>query len=149
MELLARLPEEDKDLIANEIKDKEVAVYLDLTLFKQIGDREPKKVPNTKGSVTIAFQVPEELKNQDASISRTYKVVRVHEGETTILDAVYNEATGEISFETDRFSTYALIYEDVEVSVPDTGDSHFTYAYVLMMIFGLGICFLGKKKLYS
>ena len=136
--------EEEKALIENEIEDKETAVYLDLTLFKQIGDREPKKVPNTNGVVTISFQVPSDLLNKDAYVVRKYQVVRVHEGEVTILDAIFDEATGEITFETDKFSTYALIYEDVEIDVPQTGDTTSSWPWMLLVI-GIGLIVLSTK----
>ena len=136
--------EEDKELIEAELENEEVAVYLDLTLFKQIGNREPKKVPNTKGTVTITFQVPSELLNQDASVTRTYKIIRVHEGETTIIDAVFDEATGKITFETDKFSTYALIYDDVAVKAPQTGDTTATWPWMLLML-GFGMVVLAGK----
>ena len=136
--------EEDKELIEAELENEEVAVYLDLTLFKQIGNREPKKVPNTKGAVTITFQVPSDLINQDASVTRTYKIIRVHEGETTIIDAVFDETTGEITFETDRFSTYALIYDDVAVKAPQTGDTTATWPWLVLML-GFGMVVLAGK----
>jgi hypothetical protein len=72
------------------------------------------------------LDVPEELKNTDPTVVRNYKVIRVHEGEIAILDAVYDEQTGKISFETDAFSTYTLIYSDEETTkepeivVPDS-----------------------------
>ena len=138
------IDEEEKALIENEIEDKETAVYLDLTLFKQIGDREPKKVPNTNGVVTISFQVPSDLLNKDTYVVRKYQIVRVHEGEVSILDAVFDEATGEISFETDKFSTYALIYEDVEIDVPQTGDTTSSWPWMLLVI-GIGLIVLSTK----
>ena len=136
--------EEDKELIEAELENEEVAVYLDLTLFKQIGNREPKKVPNTKGTVTITFQVPSDLINQDASVTRTYKIIRVHEGETTIIDAVFDEATGKITFETDKFSTYALIYDDVAAKAPQTGDTTATWPWLVLML-GFGMVVLAGK----
>ena len=35
--------------------------------------------------------------------------MRYHEGEVTTLDATYNAKRGTITFETDRFSTYAVV----------------------------------------
>ena len=136
--------EEDKNLIEKEIEEKEVAVYLDLTLFKQIGNREPKKVANTLGVVTISFQVPTDLLNKDTSVARKYQIVRVHKGEVSIIDATFDEATGEISFETDKFSTYALIYEDVEIEVPQTGDSTPVWPWMLLVI-GFAVLVLSTK----
>ena len=71
--------------------------------------------------------------NRDVSVTRTYKIVRVHEGETSIIDVEFNEDTGEIAFETDRFSTYALIYNDVQVEMNQTGDTASAWTWILLM----------------
>ncbi|MBO7179743.1 MAG: hypothetical protein J6V78_05325, partial [Clostridia bacterium] len=164
------ITEEAKELIETEVKDKKIAVYLDINLFKQIGEREPKKVPNTKGLVTITFKVPSNLVNTDNSVTRKYQVVRVHEGKVSIIDVVYDETTGMISFETDKFSTYAIVYKDVPVNdnddnstpgdtdvikpdsnqkdeVPKTGGSNLAmYSFTLMFISGLGIVLSSRKR---
>lgn len=58
--------------------------------------------------------------NNNSSINRTYKIVRVHEGVVSILDATFDPETGEVKFETDAFSTYALVYTDnIKANVKD------------------------------
>ena len=116
------ITEDAKELIETEIEDKEIAIYLDINLFKQIGEREPKKIPNTNGLVTITFRVPSSLVNTDSSVTRKYQVVRIHEGKVTIIDVVYDETTGMISFETDQFSTYAIVYKDQPIE-NDAGEN--------------------------
>ena len=82
--------------------------------------------------------------NRDVSVTRTYKIVRVHEGETSIIDVEFNEDTGEITFETDRFSTYALIYNDVQVEMNQTGDTASVWSWILLMV-GVGMVVLYIK----
>lgn len=82
--------------------------------------------------------------NRDVSVTRTYKIVRVHEGETSIIDVEFNEDTGEITFETDRFSTYALIYNDVQVEMNQTGDTASAWTWILLMV-GVGMVVLYIK----
>ena len=58
-----------------------------------------------------------------------------------------------VSFETDKFSTYAIVYEDeVSVNNPKTGDEITTYITLgclsLIAIAGVGI-YLSKKKLFN
>ena len=67
-------------------------------------------IHDTDGNmVKVTVTVPEELRNTDPDVKRTFYVVRVHDGVTTIL----GESTGDtISFETDKFSTYSLTYKD-------------------------------------
>lgn len=116
-----KVSETDKTLINKNIDSSiQIGTYLDLSLFKQVGADDPKKIANTNGSVTISFKVPENLINNSSSINRTYKIVRVHEGVVSILDATFDPETGNIIFETDAFSTYALVYTDnVKADVKD------------------------------
>ncbi len=50
--------------------------------------------------------------------TRMYQMVRVHNGKATILDADYNAANGTLTFESDMFSTYAILYKDVTEEKP-------------------------------
>ena len=143
-DITEKVTEEDRKLVEETLREEKVAAYIDITMFKQIGEREAKKIPNTKGAVIISFQVPRELINTNMSVARKYQIVRVHEGETTIIDAVFNEETGEITFETDKFSTYALIYNDVEVEMNQTGDTASVLPWVLLMV-GVGMIVLYVK----
>ncbi len=104
----------------NKVKEKvgEEAeiVYLDLNLYKKIGDNDATSVHNLNSKIKITVAVPDSLKAD----GRTYQIVRVHDGVAEIIDGQYNAETGEFTFETDRFSTYALTYV-VETSTPDAG----------------------------
>ncbi len=111
---------EEKAKIEEKITDNTMGLYLDVSLFKQIGTREKQPVHDTKEAVKIAFEVPENLRNKDEKVTRTYKIMRLHNGEVTMMDGVYDKASGVLSFETDRFSTYALVYKDSENTVSPT-----------------------------
>lgn len=37
--------------------------------------------------MTLQIAVPEKLLNKDSNIERTYKIIRVHNGEVTVLDS--------------------------------------------------------------
>lgn len=109
-DISATVPAEQLALVVNNLPEKyEVAKYLDINLFKQVGNNASTKVtqlPN--GNVAIRFVLPEKLRKD----GRQYKVVRIHDGVATVLDATFDPATGFISFETNQFSTYAIIYTD-------------------------------------
>ena len=143
-DITENVTEEDKKLVEETLGDEKVAAYIDITMFKQVGDREAKKIHNTKGAVAISFQVPSELINRDMSVERKYQIIRVHEGETTIIDVEFDEQTGEISFETDKFSTYALIYTDAQVVMNQTGDTTVMWPWILLMV-GVGMIVLYIK----
>jgi hypothetical protein len=52
----------------------------------------------------------------EAGVERTYRVIRMHNGVAEILEGTYDPATHMFTFETDRFSTYALTYQDVNTT---------------------------------
>ena len=97
--------------------DDEIGMYLDINLFKQVGNDAETKITETDGVLTITITIPENLINTDASVTRTYKIIRVHEDEngnliTDVIEGVFNPEDNSFTFETDKFSTYALTYKD-------------------------------------
>ena len=102
--------------------------YLDINLYKIIGNSR-SIVTNTNGKITVTIAVPDSLKNTDSTKTRTFGVIRVHDGKATLLtDLDYDKDT--ITIETDRFSTYVIVYKDtagsgnsgaVRVSVKNDG----------------------------
>ncbi|MBO5868228.1 MAG: dockerin type I repeat-containing protein [Oscillospiraceae bacterium] len=108
--------------------DSEVGMYLDIDLFKKVNEQE-SQVTETSGKVTITIQIPEELLNQDASVNRVYQIVRVHEDEsgvlfTEIISGVFDPENNTFTFETDKFSTYALVYADKSRAMPGDLDGN-------------------------
>lgn len=55
--------------------------------------------------------MPDSLKTADGNQTRTFAVVRVHDGTAEIL-ADLDDSADTVTIETDRFSTYAIIYQD-------------------------------------
>ena len=138
----------DKALIEKNLGKNKVGLYLDITLSKQVGDNTAVNVTETNGKVKVTISVPDSLKNSDASITRTYKIMRIHEGKVDILDATYDAKTGKLVFETDAFSTYALVYSDapVQTTAPKTGDINHMASWIAIMAAALAVAALLKKK---
>ncbi len=80
--------------------------YLDVSLFKQI-DAASYRITETTGMLRITVAIPDNLKNE----GREYAVVRVHDGETLLLEDL-NDVADTVTIETDRFSTYSIVYKD-------------------------------------
>ena len=101
-----------------------VGQYLDISLFKIIGENR-SAISKTNGKITITIAVPESLKNTDSKKTRTYAVMRVHDGKAELLNDMDN-SVDTITIETDRFSIYAIVYKDASKGstdkVPDTAD---------------------------
>lgn len=109
------VPAEDADLVEETKGEAELGMYLGVTLWKQIGDGKEVAVTEANGSLTISFEVPDSLLNTDPSVVRSYQIIRVHEGKAEIIPCEYSEETRTITFKTDKFSTYALVYTDREI----------------------------------
>ena len=101
--------------------------YMDVSLYKRIGNDSPKKVTKTNGMVEVTITIPEEWLNTDASVTRTFYILRVHNGVAELLKCRPGAGAGEYIFETDAFSTYALLYtdktEDKGVKPPQTTET--------------------------
>lgn len=102
----------DKDLIDSQKGNATIGMFLNIELFKQIGTDPHENIHETNGVVTITLKVPNSLINSNASVTRTYWLIRVHNGVVAVIPCTYNAANKTISAETDRFSTYALAYID-------------------------------------
>ena len=102
--------------LAESVKDMEgaetkIAQYLDLSvLLKTTSGKELGKITKLSKDMKFTIAVPDELVKE----GRVFVVLRMHEGETTVLETTMN-SDGTISFMTDRFSTYALAYVDTPV----------------------------------
>ena len=111
-DISATVSQTDKDLIDSKKGNTTLGMYLDIDLLKQIGSDSPVNITETNGAVTITLKVPSSLINSNSSVTRTYQMIRVHNGVATVIPCTYNAANQTISFETDQFSTYALAYVD-------------------------------------
>ena len=111
-DISASVSQTDKDLIDSKKGNTTIGMYLDIDLLKQIGSDSPVNITETDGAVTITLKVPSSLINSNSSVTRTYQMIRVHNGVATVIPCTYNAANQTISFETDQFSTYALAYVD-------------------------------------
>ena len=88
-------------------------MILDIKLNMTIG-ADSKQVYETAQEITLSTEIPEELLNNNSDIIRKYSVIRIHDSKAEILKSEYNAQTKKITFKTDRFSTYAIIYEDTK-----------------------------------
>lgn len=97
--------------IESSTKEYIVGKYLDITLYKNI-DGTNKSIHELTKKLKISIELPTELINKDKTITRTYFIARSHNGKVDILETNYDEKTNKLTFETDKFSDYAIIYKD-------------------------------------
>ncbi len=139
---------EDKEKVENKIKetkDQKVGMYLDINLLKQVGDNSAVKVSDLNGKIKLQLTVPDELLIKDTSKNREYGIIRIHNEEVDMLETEFDPETKFLTFETDHFSTYALVYKDV-AKAPVTGDDASIMNWLMLFVVGCGVVAYGLKS---
>lgn len=116
------------DTIVNQIIESDAALtskkevdtgirFVDLSLFKKVGTANPDKLYETgDNKIKIIVEVPEDMRSDNDK--RVYSIIRVHYAkgsttpETEIIPAVYDAVNYTLTFETNKFSTYAIAYAE-------------------------------------
>lgn len=116
-----------EDFMQQNIEDiagnRELAKYYDISLTKngtQITNIS--KQTNSTGKIRITLEIPKEYRGHN-----NYTFVHMHNGVPTTLVDLDNDPNT-VTFEIDRFSTFALTYSDVELAVAAEEDEVITYA---------------------
>jgi hypothetical protein len=131
--------EEEEGDIEDAAGDYEIGGFFDLALDEvvtQNGSAEnvwANPLSELNAPVTIEMDLEGDLLGHN-----TYSVARIHNGETEILDAQYSNGT--LTFETDRFSTYAILYSD-SAAAP-TGEDTPINGWIALTILSGGLLIL-------
>lgn len=99
------------ELIETNTKGYKVGKYLNITLNKIVNGTN-ESIHELSKVMKVTIKVPEELINKDSKTKREYYIARSHNGKVDILETKYDEKTNSLTFETDKFSDYAIIYKD-------------------------------------
>ena len=141
---------EEITLIQSVLGNNVIGQYLNLNLTLKILGRADRQITDLSAPMYIAITIPQNLVNHDSSIERTYRIVRIHDGVATLIDGTYDAVTNQFTFATDGFSTYALVYEDVNTTLtgrsPKTGDSSMWMVWTLILCAGCGALFAAGKR---
>ena len=141
---------EEIALIQSVLGNNVIGQYLNLNLTFKISGREDRQITDLSAPMYIAITIPQNLVNHDSSIERIYRIVRIHDGVATLIDGTYDAATNQFTFATDGFSTYALVYEDVNTTLtgrsPKTGDNSLWMVWTLILCAGCSILFAAGKR---
>ena len=95
--------------------------YFEINLYKQIGASERIQITDTNSEkISISMRIPDELLNHDDNVERTYYIARLHDGKAEIIDSTTDLVKQLITFETDKFSIYAITYIDKVITNQNT-----------------------------
>ena len=105
-------------------------------------------IPTLANEIELSVMLPENLQQIADGYVRKFYIVREHEGSYELLDAKLSQDGTYLTFNTSKFSTYALAYEDVKepavATNPKTIDNIILYFGMGLMSLG-GILILTKK----
>lgn len=152
------IKEDSKKIDAVISENAKVATYYDINvILKDAGtNQEITKLTNLSDTIKITIDVPKDLPTLQEGYTRVFSVVRVHDGKAEKL-ATTDNGNNTVTFETDKFSTYALSYEDVvkkantpenNTTNPTTGDNIVLFVLIFATTITGAIIVIGKLKKY-
>jgi len=117
----AQVDDEVESAIKDAVKDESVdgTYYVDLSVSATVeGVEGATNITEVKAPMDVTIDLPDDMRKK----GRKFHVVRHHKKdgkhETHKLDCHMSNDGGKIHFKTDRFSTYAIVYEDEAVAEP-------------------------------
>ena len=117
------ISEADKAKIKSEALDAGNIEFFDISLLKKISidgqSQGTVSIHNIDTPLKLTIAIPNSFPAVASGYTRTYIVFRLHDGKVVKLQTTLN-ADGTITFETDKFSTYALGYIDVKTDGANT-----------------------------
>lgn len=101
--------------------------------------------------ITLSVLIPEDLKPSEGYL-RKYYILREHSGVIDRIEPALSADGTTLTFQTDKFSTYAIAYEDFNntaIDNPNTGDD-LGRDIAMMLVFlgaaGIGLFYIGLKE---
>lgn len=123
------------------IGDGKILTYFNISVLLTIEDVE-KNLENLTEKIELSIKLPDDFINYDDKITREYYVIREHDGVVEKLSTTLSGDT--LSFSTDKFSTYALAYEDTVN--PDTSDNILMYVAIAGLSLAAVLVILKLRK---
>lgn len=148
---------EEEVLVKDKLDSKEnIAKFYDINFVLKTNTTTLGNVTELNKPVKIELTIPSDLEEIKDGYSRTYSIIRIHNGESERLENV--EVNGDkISFETDKFSKYAITYKDTKDASftnlstginPNTNDKiNSSIVLFVISILGFTITKVYRKKL--
>lgn len=113
-DISSQVPEQDQEVIESgiqayerEIPGLKLGMYVDISMFIRSGQADWQAVTETVEPVAAVIGIPSGLQED----GREYYIIRAHEGEYTLLRDT-DEAPDTITISTDRFSSYAIAWQE-------------------------------------
>lgn len=133
-----------KNIVNKQLSNAKIADYFDISILVKDSQSGELAGSLSKLNEKIKFTValPSNLTKIKNGYERDFYIVREHNGVSTIIPCTLSKDKKFISFESDKFSTFALAYKDVKETKVDDIKNPQTYdgiiGYFALMIVTLG-----------
>lgn len=101
----------DAAAIAGALGDWTLAEKIDLALFYEV-DGKTVQVHEANEPLVVSLTLPDSITGDTSKKTRSYEVIRVHDGKVSVIPSSFDADAKTLTFETDRFSAYAVAYKD-------------------------------------
>ncbi len=101
----------DTAAIAGALGDWTLAEEIDLALFYKV-DGKTVQVHEANEPLVVSLTLPDSTTGDTSKKTRSYEVIRVHDGKASVIPSSFDADAKTLTFETDRFSAYAVAYKD-------------------------------------
>ena len=143
--------ESEKQKFEKVFKQKKLILgkYINLSLFMELDHdlTTRKEIHETKNKIKIQITIPKDMRFNN----KKYYVLRLHDDIVETIYEGFPNKDGKLTFETDKFSLYAIAYSDdnyINPNNPITGDN-ISLWFVLMIISIICIIVYIRKKITS
>lgn len=99
-----------------------VGMNLNIEVSLRLGNIS-RNVTDMSNPVDMTINMPDELLNKDTTRNRIYAVIRIHNGEASVIEGTFDPVSGKFTFASDGFSTYSIIYKDEPLLGGNEGES--------------------------
>lgn len=104
-------------------------LFIDIAVLLNKQGSATQSITQTDAPLTFTISIPVAYQGYE-----TYHMIRLHDGIAEVLDAVYDSENQTLTFASDKFSTYAMVYE--------TASESGSYAFWLYIFPWVIICIL-------
>lgn len=99
---IENLSAEEDELVKTALKEKTIGLCFDISMYA-----DETQISELKSPIALKVGIPTELQKEN----RTFSILRIHNGAIEEL-RIIDKTADTLTMETDKFSTYILVYED-------------------------------------
>lgn len=140
-----------KKYIEKKLSDKDVNLQyydIDVVIYEKGTENKLGNITELSKPITVTLVLPTDIEKLKEGYKRTYYIARNHEGKVKLLDTKLSKDGTYLTFKSDKFSVYTLVYKDTIIN-PDTADNINLYIVLnLLSLFGL-LGFAYNKKRFN